>query len=135
MFNDFRRAGLLMGRISWPRRRCPGRGQIPWSGPVADSIMGREKPRSDPSWSGGAGEPCGDHHCGNILNCVFLRPWEAHTKVRHGKRGLGPPGGLGGEEGGGVLWGLLVGVGGGGPSCEQQPPSCWMSQRSTFARG
>lgn len=48
--------------------------------PLPDSIMGREKPQFDKSW-GGAGDPFGDHHCGNIVNCVFLRPWEPHTKV------------------------------------------------------
>lgn len=34
------------------------------------------------------------HHCGNVVNCAFLRPWESHTRARtcgHGKRGLPPP--------------------------------------------
>lgn len=40
-------------------------------------------------------EPCGGHHCGNVVNCAFLRPWESHTRAgtcRHGKGGLLPSG-------------------------------------------
>lgn len=54
--------------------------------PLPDNIMGEEKPQFDQSW--GVGDPFGDHHCGNIVNYIFLRPWEPHTKVYthgHGK--------------------------------------------------
>jgi len=40
------------------------------------------------------GESFGGHHCGNVVNWVFLRPWESHTRAGtcgHGKRGLAPP--------------------------------------------
>lgn len=39
-------------------------------------------------------ESFGGHHCGNVVNCAFLRPWESHTRAGtcgHGKRGLPPP--------------------------------------------
>lgn len=38
-------------------------------------------------------ESFGGHHCGNVVNCAFLRPWESHTRAGtcgHGKRGLRP---------------------------------------------
>lgn len=129
MFNYFRRAGLLMGRIFrlWedPLVRVGGgildaeqSGRAPLDGmvwecrpaplfflkPLPDSILGTETP----VWQklGGAGDPFGDHQCGNIVNCVFLKPWEPHTKVEH----------AGMENGAGVPRGV-------GASCERQPPS------------
>lgn len=35
-------------------------------------------------------ETFGGHHCGNVLICAFLRPWESHTRV--GTWGHGKPG-------------------------------------------
>lgn len=35
-------------------------------------------------------ESFGGHHCGNVVNCAFLRPWESHSRAGtcgHGKRG------------------------------------------------
>lgn len=35
-------------------------------------------------------ESFGGHHCGNVVNCAFLRPWESHSRAGtcgHGKWG------------------------------------------------
>lgn len=33
-------------------------------------------------------EPFCGHHCGNIVNCAFLRPWESHTRTKTCGHGL-----------------------------------------------
>jgi len=41
------------------------------------------------------------HHCGNVVNCAFLRPWESHTRAGtcgHGK-GVGGMGGASPKRG------------------------------------
>lgn len=63
-------------------------GQLPK--PLPDNNMGKKKPQLERR---GEKEEEESHHCGNVVNCAFLRPWESHTRAGtcgHGKRGLPP---------------------------------------------
>lgn len=69
----------------FPSQNEPGTiGQLPK--PLPDNNMCKK------NWFNREGkrEEESDHHCGNIANCAFLRPWESHTRAGtsgHGKRG------------------------------------------------
>lgn len=129
MFNYFRRAGPLMGRIFrlWEdpavrmggylgcgtkRQSSSGRYGLGVRAcaslllePLPDSIMGREKPQFDKSW-GGRGPiwwPPLWEYCKLCFPEALGTPHQSLT-CRHGKRCLGPRGG-------------------GGASCERQHPS------------
>lgn len=123
MFNYFRRAGLLMGRIFrlWEDPAVRVGGGVSWMWNKAAELLwtvwfGSTGLRLSSSWNRGltapwaernpsltkawgAGDPFGDHHCGNIVNCVFLRPWEPHKKSNMQARKKGAW--LGG---GGFVW-------------------------------
>ncbi|CAB1412458.1 unnamed protein product [Pleuronectes platessa] len=60
-------------------------GQLPK--PPSDNNTGEKKP---PVKQQRGGESFDGHHCGNVGNCAFLRPWESHTRAGtcgDGKRG------------------------------------------------
>lgn len=68
------------------------KGQLPK--PRPDNNMGKEpSPVKQKRGEGKGRESFDGDHCGNVVNCAFLRPWESHTRAGtcgHGKRGLHP---------------------------------------------
>lgn len=91
------RVGGTVGLLLLPSSRPPHKMNQELLGSFPNRCLTTTRAKRNPSQTeeGRRGrESFGGHHCGNVVNCVFLGPWESHTRAGtcgHGKRGLPPP--------------------------------------------